>query len=157
MLERRKLVASLRIVFLSIFPIILFAYFNPAAAATITVTNTDDNGAGSLRQAIINAVSGDTINFSITGTITLTSGELLINKNLTINGPGASVLAISGNNSSRIFNITAGDVLVTGITIQDGNPGSGSNGGGILVRNNTNLTISNSVIRDNEAGVGGGI
>ena len=44
-------------------------------AATLTVTNLSDRGAGSLRQAIADAASGDTINFSVTGTITLTSGE----------------------------------------------------------------------------------
>ena len=47
-------------------------------AATITVTSLDDTGAGTLRQAIIDANSGDTIDFSVTGTITLLSGRLLV-------------------------------------------------------------------------------
>src|SRR5689334_23983839 len=49
-----------------------------AVAATITVTTTADSGAGSLRQAILDAASGDTINFSLpaNSTITLTSAEL---------------------------------------------------------------------------------
>ena len=58
-------------------------------AATNTVTSTADSGAGSLRTAISNSVSGDTINFNgaLSGqTITLTSGQLLLNKNLTIDG-----------------------------------------------------------------------
>ena len=57
-------------------------------AATITVANGDDSGPGSLRQAILSAASGDTINFapSVT-TVTLTSGELVIDKDLTITGP----------------------------------------------------------------------
>jgi hypothetical protein len=67
---------------------ILFASFLSALclialntqAATITVTNTSDNGAGSLRQAIANAHDGDTIDFGVTGTITLTTGELLVDK-----------------------------------------------------------------------------
>lgn len=46
-------------------------------AGTITVTSTADSGPGSLRAALAGAASGDTINFAVTGTITLTSGELL--------------------------------------------------------------------------------
>ena len=68
----------------------------PAHAATITVANTNDSGAGSLRQAISSAAAGDTISFaaSVTGTITLNTGELAISHDLTIQGPGANVLAI---------------------------------------------------------------
>ena len=73
----------------------IFISSSAASAATITVTNNNDSGAGSLRQAIADAASGDTINFADSlnaQTITLTSGELLINKNLTITGPGANQL-----------------------------------------------------------------
>src|SRR6476620_12749132 len=66
-------------------------------AATITVTNTNDSGGGSLRQAIADAHDGDTVNFGITGTITLATGELLVDKSVTINGPGAANLAVNGN------------------------------------------------------------
>jgi hypothetical protein len=79
--------------------------------ATLTVTNTNDSGAGSLRQAIADAASGDTIDFNLSNcpcTITLTSGELVINKNLIITGPGASQLTISGGNTSRVFFINPG-------------------------------------------------
>src|SRR5258705_13377049 len=64
-------------------------------AATITVANTNDNGPGSLRQALADAVNGDTINFdpSLNGqAITLTSSQLLVNKSITITGPGADQL-----------------------------------------------------------------
>src|SRR6266481_2612234 len=65
-------------------------------AATITVVNGNDSGPGSLRQAILNASSSDTINFapSVT-TVNLTSGELVIDKNLTITGPGANRLTLT--------------------------------------------------------------
>src|SRR5690348_3696697 len=76
-----------------------------AHAATITVTNTNDTGPGSLRQALANANNGDTINFAISGTITLTSGELLVSKNVTISGPGAATLTVDGNFTSRVFHI----------------------------------------------------
>ena len=49
-------------------------------ATTLTVTNTNDSGLGSLRQALATANDRDTINFAVTGTISLTSGELLVDK-----------------------------------------------------------------------------
>ena len=80
-----------------------------ADAATITVTSTADAGGScpgascTLRQAIATAASGDTINFSLpaNSAITLTSAELLINKNLTISGPGANLLSVQRRRSCR--------------------------------------------------------
>ena len=66
----------------------------PVHAATITVTNTNDSGPGSLRQALAVAHDGDRITFAVSGTITLTSGELEVAKNVTISGPGANQLSI---------------------------------------------------------------
>ena len=74
-----------------------------AYAATITVTNNSDNGAGSLRKAIADAANGDIINFSVTGAIFLTSEQLTINKNISIIGPGAASLTISGDGATRVF------------------------------------------------------
>lgn len=136
-------------------------------AATLTVTNTNDSGAGSLRQAIIDAASGDTINFSLpaSSTITLTSGELLINKNLTISGPGANLLPVQrstagGTPDFRIFNIAFGNfnVTISGLTISNGKA-SGDIGGGILNQSTGTLNVTNSTISNNSAtdGSGGGI
>lgn len=79
-----------------------------ASAAIYTVTNTADSGAGSLRDAItqVNArTGGDTINFqNVTGTITVGS-TLAITESVTINGPGANLLSISGNNAVRVFSV----------------------------------------------------
>src|SRR5207237_10692709 len=86
-----------------------------AHAAVITVTNTNDNGPGSLRQAIQNAARGATINCSITGVITLTNGELLITKDMTIIGPGAAKLSISDNNSSRAVQFASKLPAVTSV------------------------------------------
>jgi hypothetical protein len=63
-------------------------------AAPITVTSTADSGAGSLRQALADANDGDTIGFSVTGTIALSSDQLVVNKSVTISGPGANVLTV---------------------------------------------------------------
>ena len=68
-------------------------------AATITVTNTNDSGPGSLRQALAVAHDGDRITFAVSGTITLTSGGLAVFKNVTISGPGADQLSIDANSS----------------------------------------------------------
>ena len=97
--------------------------------STITVTNLNDAGVGSLRQAIMVAAPGDTIEFGIAGTIVLSSGELVVDKDLIINGPGPANLAVDGNSASRVFNITAGSVAISGITIKNG--GGIDQGGGI--------------------------
>jgi hypothetical protein len=121
---------------------------------------TDANGCDvthcSLREAIASATPGATITFaeSATGTITLTS-TLQINKNLTITGPGAAQLTVSGDNAHRVFTFGAGvTASLSGLTIADG---SAANGGGIYKTIGT-LTITDCVISGNQAtGSGGGI
>jgi hypothetical protein len=76
---------------------------------TLTVTNLNDSGAGSLRNAIGSASAGDTIQFDSSlanSTITLTSGQIEIDKDLIIDGSNAAGLTISGNQASRIFEAT---------------------------------------------------
>ena len=125
---------------------------------TITVTNTSDSGPGSLRDAIAASSPGDTIdiNLAYPATITLSS-TLVIGISLTISGPGASSLAISGNNAVQVFLIFCGcvgpTVTVSGVTIQDGTTDSG---GGILNFGGT-LIVTNSVISGNSASYGGAI
>src|SRR6266705_5318945 len=80
-------------------------------ADTITVTNTNDSGLGSLRQALADANDGDTIEFAVTGTIALTSGELLVAKNITISGPAAESLAVNGNAKSTVFHVVPGETV----------------------------------------------
>ncbi|MBV9676860.1 MAG: hypothetical protein JO185_11035, partial [Acidobacteriaceae bacterium] len=141
----------------------------PAWAATLTVTNTDDSGAGSLRDTIATASPGDTIQFSVPNpsAITLTSGKLLITKDLTINGPGAARLALDGNRADRVFEISRGvTVTLSGLTIQNGTGGgifnfgtltltdstvSGNSGGGIVNYGGT-ATLTNSTVSNNSGG-----
>src|SRR5215212_6745660 len=135
----------------------------PAQAATISVTNTNDSGPGSLRQAIADAATGDTVRFNLAGcpcTITLTSGELVINKNLSIAGPGAQVLTVSGNNASRVFHVAAGtfDVTIANLTVTNGRTFAG---GAISVESNgafnlTNVAVINSTTTGS-FGTGGGL
>lgn len=94
------------------------------AELSVIVTNTSDDGPGSLRQAIRDSASGGTISFSSffsqPQTITLTTGELAIG-NINIVGPGADLLTISGNNSSAVFRVSnLGTVQFSGMTITEG-------------------------------------
>ena len=88
------------------------------------MTNTNDSGAGSLRAAVTyaDANAGTTVTFQagLTGTITLTTGELDITQSVTLTGPGAGTLAIDGDAASRVFAITGGTVGISGLTIQNG-------------------------------------
>ncbi len=125
-------------------------------AATITVSNTADSGAGSLRQAILDSADGDTIDFSVTGVITLTSGELLVSHSITISGPGAAELAVNGNAASRVFHTGGGiGVAISGLTIRNG-VASGDYGGGIL-NDHATLTLTDCMVSGNSAFYGGGV
>jgi hypothetical protein len=141
-----------------LFVILFILWTLPAQAATFTVINTNDAGAGSLRNAAASAAAGDTIAFNLTGcpcVITLTGGQITLNKNLTINGPGAETLTVSGNNTSRVFFITgsANVVTINGLTVANGS--SPGNGGGIS--NDAVLSLNNAVVRNSNAANGGGI
>jgi hypothetical protein len=144
------------------------------APATFTVPNINDSGAGSLRQAILDAnalsdadlIQFDPTVFATPRTITLTTGELLVNDDLIITGPGASLLTVSGNNASRVFEINAAgrvvNASVTGMTVSNGHITSGRGGG--FYTADENVTLTNMVITGNSAGenfgpfsTGGGI
>ena len=103
-------------------------------AATITVTNTNDSGPGSLRQAIADALPGDTIDFSVTGAITVLS-ELAIDKSLIISGPNGGGLVVNGALAVRVLNIGGVnqniDVTISNMQITSGGV-INSNGAGIL-------------------------
>jgi hypothetical protein len=133
----------------------------------ITVSSTADNGAGSLRDAIAQAKSGDTIQFGsnlANQTITLTSGQLTIDKNLTVDGAGANGLTISGNNASRIFDVPQGGSTFTlrNLTLADGKAtGDWEDGAGGAIRTVssdklTTLNVENSKFVNNSAGGAGG-
>lgn len=154
---------------------------SPASGANIVVTSLGDSGPGTLRDAIAAAVPGDTITFAVTGAIALAGSQLVVDKRLTIMGPGSDLLAISGSAMSRVMEVTeTGDLSLSGITIRDGRSTEGGgirnfgavslegvvvtksaiglSGGGGLV-NLHRMSISKSTISENEAnpGSGGGI
>src|SRR5439155_13173032 len=128
----------------------------PVFSTTITVTNTNDSGTGSLRAAIGSAAAGDTISFALPlpATIALNT-PLTLGTNVTISGPDASNLAISGGDSVVVFIINAGaTVTISGVTITHG---SSLLGGGIF--NGGTLTLTGCTVSANTMGTqfGGGI
>ncbi len=154
----------------------------PAGLASVfTVTNDNDSGPGSLRQAISNAAAGDRIEFAVSSpgipglslpAVIQLKSKLVIDKDLTIAGPGPLQLAVVRSFSKRtpafsVFQIDSGVVTISGLTIANGralNPDGQSDnlGGGIL--NFDTLTVSNCIVTRNEAeteaggvGFGGGI
>jgi predicted outer membrane repeat protein len=126
------------------------------------VTSTADDGLGSLRAALRCATSGEPLDLGgISGVILLTSGELIINKNINIVGPGPSRLTVDGNNAGRVFHIRPGFVVkISGLSITHGQaPNSGFQegfGGGIL-NEQAALTLDNCFVVSNSAAGGGGV
>jgi hypothetical protein len=142
------------------------------------VTNLDDNGPGSLRDALTYTPAGGTVDFQagLAGTITLTSGSLSIDHDLTVNGPGADKITVSGDHLFRVLNVFTGSyVAISDLTIANGQANSGSglfndgdlsldrvvvtqnqldsvsgaHGGGIL--NTGNLSLTDSTVSQNGA------
>ena len=134
--------------------------------ATLVVSNTNDHGDGSLRQTILDAssVESDTIRFAsnVVGAIQLSSGELGISKSLTISGPGAKNLAVSGSDLRPVFVVLDGRVAISALTISDGRlvgttgafeqTGAEARGGGIF--NQATLALNDCIISSNSV-VGG--
>ena len=133
-----------------------FALFPKVHAVTSTVINTDDSGAGSLRQALVDSNDGDTIDATgISGAILLTSGELLVNRSVTINGPGSDNLAVDGNHASRVFRVSGGvTVTIAGLTITNGSVAF--NDGGGIYNDHSTLTVSNCTLSGNSVTNEGG-
>ena len=133
----------------------------PVCTTDPVVVNNADSGAGSLRQAIADACDASTITFNmalVTSPITLTTSELTISKNLTVTGPGSSVLTIrrgtaAGTAQFRVFNVNSGTVNISGVTVTNGTPtASTPDGGGIV--NSTTLALTDVIVSGNTAGVG---
>lgn len=145
---------------------LFFSGFAVAAAdiaATITVTKVADTADGvcdadcSLREAVFASNSGDTIVFSplfnLPQTILLTGGQIAINKSLTIAGPNADLLAVSGNNAGRIFYISNGaTVTLAAMKLKDGRVDTiDENIGGAIFLLDSTLTLTSMTLTDNMA------
>jgi CSLREA domain-containing protein len=134
-----------------------------AFAATVTVTKSEDTADGicdadcSLREAAVAANNGDVVVFSplfnSPQTITLTGGQITIDKNLTVAGTGANLLSVSGNNANRIFYISGNAVVaLSGMKLTGGRQTTSAdpNGGAIYLTDST-LTLINMMLSGNKA------
>jgi predicted outer membrane repeat protein len=165
----KRLVLACGLVLALLYGILLALHPVPAAQArslstTFSVTNTNDSGLGSLREAILAAnttVGDDTIDFNLSGcpcVILLSSTLPLITGTLNIVGPGADQLAIDGNNSVRVFEAYIVPVTLSDLTIQNGyttGAGAGINSTSELILTNVNL-LSNTAALDGGAVFAGG-
>ena len=132
----------------------------PAYAATLTVTDcSGENGPGQIGTVINSASSGDTITFSCSGDIPLTS-TLTISKNLTLDGSGQSV-TLDGGGSVQVLSVNSGVTFtLNALTIAHGSDSSGNGGG--FYNNDGAVSITNSTFASNSAssgigGLGGGL
>ena len=137
----------------------------------LKVTNTNDSGNGSLRATIAGANAGDTIEFAagLKGqTITLTSGELALTRDITIDGDidgdHKADITISGGGNSRVFKITDNADTTIAATLESLNVTQGhvsgvayaAYGGGIYVGRYDALTLIDSTVLDNTSTLRGG-
>jgi CSLREA domain-containing protein len=161
--------------FAKIFALFLFVFcFGlTASAATYTVTKTADTNDGtcdadcSLREAVAaanatpdNDVIAFSSLFSSAQTITLSGTEIVVaaNGSLTINGPGASLLTISGNNASRILSTGANVVVnINNLRFTAGNGAGAVNTGrgGAIYNVGGTMVVTNSIFTGNTAANGG--
>ena len=148
--------ASMIVIFMTLFGSAFGA--TPAHAATLTVTSTNDSGAGSLRDTLASATPGDTINFdsSLAGKTIHLASIITLSQNVTIDGSALAVpVTVSGDSDSdgvgdvTIFMINSGvTVSLNSLVLTKGNA-INDNGGAIS--NNGTLTINNSMLADNHA------
>lgn len=137
--------------------LLLFSGLSPVSGNTLTVNTLVDENDGecavdcSLRDAISLAITGDTINFSVTGTFTLNT-PLSINKVLTITGGGWDQQRISGNYTHRVFEVTTlGNLTLSWVTVEKGRADYGAG-----IYNEGILTTHGVVYVNNYATVKGG-
>lgn len=121
--------------------------FAVCCADTITVTTLDDSGSGSLREALTNAASGDTINFDVnlSGTLTLESALPQISVDyLTITGPTDYSITVDGDSAYRIFDVQNGPTFISYLNLANGS--DANQGGAVFVGSAMYAVLSNLVI-----------
>ena len=128
----------------------------PVQSATLTVTSSNDSGAGTLRAAIDSAAAfGDTIVFSTDCTVMLGT-QYAISKDLTIDGSGHKIV-LDGHGFTRVFYVNAGYTLtLKNLTMYRGYSGSATSDGGGGILNKGHLTVSGCYFNENYAGWNGG-
>ncbi|MCB0050626.1 MAG: hypothetical protein KDE24_13910, partial [Caldilinea sp.] len=138
--------------------------FVVTCADSVVVNSTADSGYRTLRGAVANVCVGGTVSFAAAldnQTIALSSGQIAITKTVTIDGPGAAKLAVSGGGASRIFAGSAGiPITIDGLTLRDGYTNGYDGGGAIYAAGPLTVTassfVSNTVASAGDSDRGGG-
>jgi hypothetical protein len=169
--KTRPIIKALALLALSAFNLQLSTV--SLTAGVLTVTSLANSGPGSLRDTVTASFPGDTIVFSINGTIVLNSA-IVINHTLFVQGPGAAKLTVSGNFVDRVFVTSGTPVVLSGMTIrdgllagppgidgglcQDGTAGGSAQGGAIAagINSSDRLILSNCWLTGNTAWGGQG-
>jgi hypothetical protein len=128
-----------------------------ASAATLTVSNTGDAGAGSLRATIASASAGDTVFLPASSNHYTVSSEIPVTVPLTIQGAASGSVIVDGGGNTRIFHVGSGlasaDVVtITGLTLTGGATTSDPGGGAILVGSGT-LNVTDATLSNDTATV----
>jgi hypothetical protein len=127
------------------------------ANASIVVTSTADSGAGTLREALVTASPGETISIPTPGDYLATSAELAVTKDVTIQGAGPAV-RIVGDGNNRVFNVTAANATLAGLTVTGGGlAGALAAGGGIANATGTLVLSGVAVTGNSVSNPSGGI
>ena len=121
--------------------------------ATHTVTNSNDNGAGSLRQLVLSAVSGDTITFAVSK-VNLTGIDIDISKNLTIIGQSPTNKVTISAGERRIFSITNNKLTISNLILTGANNVSASGGAVFIPSPTATFIVNNCVFENNIATYG---
>ncbi|MBX7105660.1 MAG: right-handed parallel beta-helix repeat-containing protein [Gemmataceae bacterium] len=140
-------------------PFSLLGQFTVNIPINVVVTNSNDSGPGSLRQAVLDTnanPAADSITFNLPGAATITlASPLAITDGVKVIGPGASMLTVSGNNLVRVFDVNAATpvlVAFSGITVSKGFAGTGAG----LLATDESITLTDMVFESNQATVAGG-
>lgn len=141
-------------------PVVALA--TPASAATFTVSNTNDAGPGSFRQAVLDANGSPgadviAINLAAGSTIVLSTGEIASSEGLTINGPSGGVTIRQSTANARVLNNTSGSTLVISNVSFTGSSSSVTGGGGVIQSIGDVSLANGTVTKGLTDGVGGGI
>jgi hypothetical protein len=149
--KARLLVAALVTGFATLSVVVLPARVASAATDAVTTCSGNATVPGSLPYEVAKAASGDTITFSLScpaSSPIVLSSSININKNLTIDGPGPSAMAVSGNMADTVFRVNEDDyqigsytVTISGITIEDGVGG--------IIQYDSDLTILDDTVSGN--------
>jgi hypothetical protein len=144
-------------VLLTLITIFAISLWSPGhLTAQLVTTSLDDGSLGSLRGQIDAATAGASISFMSSVTTVNLNDEIVIDKDITINGLAVVNTTIDANQNSRIFNVQAGTVILNNLNLTNGLAGDG---GGIL--NNSNVTMNDcfvgACVANGVSGSGGGV